>query len=202
MLQLNTGDYIAGKCGTANGINCMLIVQQRFPTFPTNIEEVPFVSTNIFPLGTSASTLYTVDNYVFIKSIILTNVTGSDIGGISLYLNGTSTANKFLSEVTLKANTVLHFDTNGISQYPLPVTVISGGGGGGTGASYIFGEIPSGTIDGINTTFTISNTPLGLSLFLNGQRLTEGDDYTLSGSTLTMIQIPQPTDTFVSDYTY
>ena len=45
---------------------------------------------------------------------------------------------------------------------------------------------PGGTINGINTAFTLANTPLGSSmlLFLNGLYMTPAFDYTLSASTI------------------
>jgi len=39
-------------------------------------------------------------------------------------------------------------------------------------------------------------------LFLNGQRLTSGTDYTQSGTTLTMITVPLTGDILRSDYSY
>lgn len=56
-------------------------------------------------------------------------------------------------------------------------------------------EIPSGTVNGSNTSFTLANTP-GASatviLHLDGMVLTQGagKDYTLSGSTITMAVAP------------
>lgn len=54
-------------------------------------------------------------------------------------------------------------------------------------------ETPSGTINGSNTAFTLAQTPLeneAVELYLNGLRLTEGVDYTLSGTAITMIPAP------------
>ncbi len=48
-------------------------------------------------------------------------------------------------------------------------------------------EIPSGTIDGVNDTFTLTVAPTLLMLFVNGVKVREGagNDYTLSGNTIT-----------------
>lgn len=54
-------------------------------------------------------------------------------------------------------------------------------------------ETPSGTINGINTTFTLSQTPSpssSLQLELNGQFQTQGFEYTLSGNTITYAVAP------------
>ena len=74
-----------------------------------------------------------------------------------------------------------------------------GGGGSGVGglntADFVAREIPSGTINGINTIFTIDNTPTYLHVYVNGLLQDEGpsNDYTISGTTLTMVVAP-PTD--------
>ena len=65
-------------------------------------------------------------------------------------------------------------------------------------------EVPSGTIDGSNKTFTIAHTPISgsLKLFLNGMLLKENDDYTLSGTTITMNYAPESGSNFIASYRY
>lgn len=79
-------------------------------------------------------------------------------------------------------------------------------------ASFSDAEIPGGTIDGVNNTFTLANTPSGSSLqiFRNGLFLSSGVDYTLSyttneNTTQAAIQfvpgaVPQPGDLLVAFY--
>lgn len=64
---------------------------------------------------------------------------------------------------------------------------------------FVYNETPSGTINGVNATFTLANTPATgsgsvstLELTLNGVVLEPGagNDYTLSGSTITMLLVP------------
>jgi hypothetical protein len=66
-------------------------------------------------------------------------------------------------------------------------------------------EVPGGTIDGVNNTFMLANTPLGssLMLFRNGLNLTATSDYTLNGSTIQFVPgaLPQPGDTLNAFYT-
>jgi hypothetical protein len=67
-------------------------------------------------------------------------------------------------------------------------------GGGGSGIAYAI-ETPAGVIDGLNDTFTLSTVPspaADLLLWKNGLYMTQGDDYTLAGSTITFgaAQIP------------
>jgi hypothetical protein len=66
--------------------------------------------------------------------------------------------------------------------------------GGLTSANFVDKEIPSGTINGSNTAFTLANTPVAGSehVFLNGilQESGAGNDYTISGANITMLTAP------------
>lgn len=131
MFVLNSGEFIAGKCSVANGINCSLVFQQQV---------LEGTSSPIAALGTSSAILYTAsDDVVYVKNIILTNVTSSDVT-VTLYLNGTATANKFIAEAVIKPKTTITLDSSGFTQFPVPLPTISGGGG-----SSIWGGI-TGTI--------------------------------------------------------
>lgn len=68
--------------------------------------------------------------------------------------------------------------------------------------SLVSNEVPSGSINSSNTAFTLANTPLSgsLKVFLNGQRLTVTNDYTISGTSLTMVVAPTTGDTLLVDY--
>ena len=58
-------------------------------------------------------------------------------------------------------------------------------------------ETPVGSINGVNQTFTLSYTPNPVSsveLEVNGQTVVYGDDFTISGDTLTTV-IAYPTGT-------
>jgi hypothetical protein len=61
-------------------------------------------------------------------------------------------------------------------------------------AKFITRETPSGTINGSNTAFTLANTPISGSeqVFLNGllQEPGAGNDYTISGGTITYLTAP------------
>src|SRR5712664_613045 len=59
-------------------------------------------------------------------------------------------------------------------------------------------EVPVGTINGVNATFTLAHTvspAASLKLFLNGQELIAGGtDYTLATATITMVAAPKTGD--------
>lgn len=82
-----------------------------------------------------------------------------------------------------------------------------GGGGGSILPLYSDGEVPIGTINGLNTTFLLANTPspsTSLMLYLNGLLMEQGLDYTISGSVITFMltSAPQTGDLLLASYRY
>ena len=63
-------------------------------------------------------------------------------------------------------------------------------------------EVPSGSINGSNAAFSLAFTPVGaVSLYLNGQRLRAGgNDYTLSGTSITLVTAPLTGEYLVAEY--
>jgi hypothetical protein len=65
-------------------------------------------------------------------------------------------------------------------------------------------ETPSGSLNGSNTTFTLSNSPISgsLAVYLNGlyQEEGAGKDYELSGTTITFTVAPLATDILLVAY--
>ena len=66
-------------------------------------------------------------------------------------------------------------------------------------------ETPGGAINGINTTFTLAHVPIpsgALSLYYNGQLLDQGtgNDFIISGSTITTFFTPRPQDKLKATY--
>jgi hypothetical protein len=64
------------------------------------------------------------------------------------------------------------------------------------------GEVPSGTKDSSNVTFTLATAPItgSLQLYINGIRLKLTDDYTITGGTITMGTAPNSGDILLADY--
>lgn len=60
--------------------------------------------------------------------------------------------------------------------------------------NFVDKETPSGSVNGVNTTFTLANTPLAGSehFYINGllQRAGGGNDYTITGNTITAVTAP------------
>ena len=79
--------------------------------------------------------------------------------------------------------------------------------GSETAAMFTFAEseVPSGTLDSANVTFTLANTPItgSVKLYQNGQRLKAGGaDYSISGLTITMTTAPDSGEVLEADYRY
>lgn len=81
----------------------------------------------------------------------------------------------------------------------LPDFIIKSGGktsGSGSGSN-VYAETPSGTLDGSNTLFTLTYSPVNLPaiwLFLNGVFQEPTSDFTVTGSTITYAVAPSSTD--------
>lgn len=83
--------------------------------------------------------------------------------------------------------------------YPFSITR-----GGVTQGFYniVTDETPSGTIDGMNVTFYLANTPVAgtLSLYLNGVLQDVPDEYSITGNEITFVIAPVPESSLVADY--
>jgi hypothetical protein len=80
-------------------------------------------------------------------------------------------------------------------------------GGGGVLPQFSDGETPTGTINGSNLVFTLAFAPSPASsvqVYLNGLRMDQGLDYTVSGSTITFASAsdPQTGDVLLASYRY
>lgn len=76
--------------------------------------------------------------------------------------------------------------------FALDFTYLDSRYSGGTGGAYIALEVPAGSVNGSNTTFTLTTSPTLNSemVFLNGLVQTPSTDYTVSGSVVTFIAAP------------
>ncbi len=79
--------------------------------------------------------------------------------------------------------------------------------GGGGSQVFVNGETPSGTIDGVNTTFLLAfvpSPPASLQLYRNGLLLLSAVDYVLADRTITffLASIPVPGDLLSVAYRY
>ena len=82
-----------------------------------------------------------------------------------------------------------------------------GGGGGGAGANFADAEVPTGTVNGVNTQFTLAAAPSpasSLELFRNGLVMRQGADYQIAGNVVTffLAAVPQTGDLLVAYYRF
>jgi len=118
--------------------------------------------------------------------------------GQSVYTNGQlligNTTGNTLSKATLTAGSGVTI-TNGNGSITIAAT-------GGSAGNTMTTETPTGTINGSNATFTLSQTPLNnnIILTLNGVRQTPTTDYTLSGTTITFTTAPFTGVTLLCSY--
>ena len=69
-------------------------------------------------------------------------------------------------------------------------------------SSFVYNEVPSGTVNSSNDTFTLANTPETntLQLFRNGVLQKETEDYTLSTATITFVTPPTTGSILLASY--
>lgn len=76
--------------------------------------------------------------------------------------------------------------------------------GGLTSSNFVFGETPSGLINGANAAYTLANTPTAgtVQVYKNGLRMNAGagNDYTISGVTITFASAPPLGSILLADY--
>lgn len=74
----------------------------------------------------------------------------------------------------------------------------------GGGETWSFKEVPTGSINGVNTTFTLAHTPTAGSehVYRNGVLQEWGDDYTIIGAVLTFATAPDSGDKLSVTYQY
>ena len=74
-----------------------------------------------------------------------------------------------------------------------------------SGGTFVDAEFPSGTMNGVNTAFTLANAPAppsSLEIFRNGLLLKQGNDFTVYGNSLTFLAgaVPQAGDALLASY--
>ena len=64
-------------------------------------------------------------------------------------------------------------------------------------------EVPSGTVDGVNTSFTLTANPVYSStvhIYLNGLLQRQGTDYTVSGTAVSFTNAPAAGEEILATY--
>ena len=128
--------------------------------------------------------------------------TPSPASSLSLYRNGLLM--KPGTDFTLNGNQVV-FASNALPQAGDIMVASYRMGTAPTGFAFVDNEVPSGTVDGSNTSFTLSQAPnpaASLAVYRNGIRLRANLDYNLSAATIVFVpgQAPQAGDVLLCSY--
>ncbi len=107
-------------------------------------------------------------------------------------------------EEKLAISAIAHLEERLDELFKRPVG--TGGGGFNYGALEIHiidDETPTGTVNGVNQTFTINHAPspvTSLKVYVNGARMRITEDYTFSGQTITFVTAPPTGSILLTDY--
>jgi hypothetical protein len=141
-------------------------------------------------------------------TILVQNGTTQAVSVQKIYdlLSGSFASISSLNNYLLKSDSVTYASSYDVdtAKKALRVQIATLSAGGLAASSFIVGEVPTGTKNGSNTTFTLANTPAANKevLYINGVRQKRGMDYTIAGNTITMAAAPKSTDDLLTDYIY
>ena len=137
-----------------------------------------------------------------LNTVFTLNQTPSPSTSLSLYRNGMMQRQGV--DYSLAANTVT-FVSGARPQTGDILTAFYRAQGSGSVAQFSDAETPSGTIDGVNTAFSLTTAPnptVSLQLFKNGALQRPGTDYTLSANTISFASgsMPRTGDSLLAFY--
>jgi uncharacterized protein YoxC len=167
---LNT--TVSGLSGSVTSLNSMVA------SLGTTITGL---NTTVTGLSTTVSGLNTT---VASDGTSITTLT-TNLGNLTTTVAGNTTSlNTVTGTVTGLTTNVTNL-TNLVNGLNATVNTLSAAG---STAVFADDETPAGAINGVNTVFSLANTPapaMSLTLFRNGLELAQGIDYTLNGSAIT-----------------
>lgn len=130
------------------------------------------------------------------------SITINQVIGLSADLNAINSSLTTFNSVTQGLNLLISNLTSTVNSLSNTVGNLSGGA---TNANFVDAEVPSGTVNGTNATFTLNNTPSApsdLYLYLNGILQINTVDFNLTGSVITFSssEIPHTGDELLAYY--
>lgn len=132
-------------------------------------------------------------------SEVVFQAANANTGASTLSVNGTASpltknGTTALASGDISAGAIITAKRDSAGNWQMVAPSSSSGGGGASGTWVK--EVPVGSLNGSNKTFTLTYTPIAgsLSLFLNIHQR-EGTDFTLSGNTITFAVAPKARDT-------
>lgn len=159
-------------------------------------QDINFLRSDLLALSSSVSAGYTV------LSGLVTDVSSSVAYDINLL--STQLASKVEASTINALSSSISSDINELR--------LHGGGSSSTTSTaglFAFNEVPQGVVDGVNSQFSLANTPnppSSLMLFYNGQLMKVGTeaDYILNGNIITFVgkKAPETDDILLATYFY
>lgn len=169
---------------------------------------------HIIPAGsTDLSLTVAIHN----NSIMVVFIDPDNTGDLSVKINGDTVGNKVASRRVVSDNILTVTASNAsatqvriLKQYTIipqgTINQINSTAAVGSSIHFVYNESVSGTKNGTNKTFTLSNLPYAnsLQLYLNGilQKPGVSQDYTISSKTITMTNAPASDDSLEATYSY
>lgn len=185
-----------------------------------NLKDAVVVATTVAgTLATSFANGQIVDGYTLVtgdRILIKNQATGSENGFYTVNATGSPTRSTdadtgteiedavvWVTKGTANADTQWKLVTDGpITLGTTPLVFANPSGTYLTNGNFVQRETPSGTINGTNTSFTLSTTPIigTEEVYLNGLAQYQTEDYTISGATITYLVAPVAGDILRVNY--
>jgi hypothetical protein len=190
-------------------------INQSLASLNTSVSSVQSLPPTVSALNNTVSSLSGSVNSLSTQQNLQTSslsALGSNVGSLSGNL---TTIGSQLATVAASVSSIQGFtaqNSNDIASLKTAVATLTSqmtallqatSDGGST--TFVDGENPSGTIDGTNLTFLLTNSPSpssSLQLWKNGVLLAQPNDFTLVGSAITFVSaaVPFPGDVLFARY--
>ncbi len=166
------------------------VIEPRAVTLPIKITDVTGLSAALSQINNSLAALNTT-----LSNLTTTvNNSGTTVANLSVTVNNLNTTVNNLAATVTNLSAGLGALRTTVQNLP-------------SVPNFADFETPSGVIDGSNSVFALNASPSpasSLTLIKNGQTLTAGHDYSLSGNNILFLAgaVPQPGDALVASYRY
>lgn len=197
-----TSSQLAGVISNETGSGLLVFGTSPSLTTPSlGVATATSINGDTFTTGTYTLTGAAGKTLTFNNSLILAGTDGSTLnigGGGTLGSNAFTSTAYVPTTLTLTINGTT-FDLSASRSWTVGSTVTT-----------VSGEVPSGSLNGSNVTFTAAHTPIAgtLSITYNGLTIQPIIDYTFSGTTATLVltghfsSAPISTDYLLFNYQY